>query len=79
MSTFDDPFDADRMLSRSGCVCGQHGSATEHDSAALMMRCEPVQTDAQRYEGVVASAVMRTPRPGSEAKSFRRGNTLVLS
>ena len=57
MSTFDDPFDADRKLSRSGCVCGQHGSSAEHEHAALTLRCEPAQSDEQRYEGVVASAV----------------------
>ena len=41
MSTFDDPFDADRRL--SGCVCGQHGSASEHDQAALTLRCDYTQ------------------------------------
>lgn len=58
MSTFDDPFDAGRELSRAGCVCGQHRSASEHDHAAAL-RCEPVASTEQRYEGVVASAVMR--------------------
>ena len=33
MSTFDDPFDSDRELKRSGCVCGQHRSAAEHEHA----------------------------------------------
>ena len=33
MSTFDDPFDSNREL--SGCVCGQHRSAAEHDQAGL--------------------------------------------
>ena len=60
MSTFDDPFDAGRRLSRAGCVCGQHGSAAEHDAAALQLRCEPAPSEEKRYEGVVASAVMRT-------------------
>src|SRR5450432_1253013 len=59
MSTFDNPFDADRKLSRSGCACGQHRSAAEHDHAALTLKCEPVPTEEQRYQGVVASAVMR--------------------
>src|ERR1700716_2389558 len=68
MSTFDDPFDADRKLSRSGCVCGQHRSAAEHDHATLMLRCEPVPTEEQRYEGVVASAVMRAMFPKDEAR-----------
>jgi len=68
MSTFDDPFDADRTLSRSGCVCGQHGSTAEHEQAALTLRCEPVPTDEQRYEGVVASAVMRAMFPKDAAR-----------
>jgi len=38
MSTFDDPFDADRGLSRAGCACGQHRSAEEHDRAAPQLR-----------------------------------------
>src|SRR5476651_878156 len=70
MSTFDDPFDADRALSRSGCVCGQHRSTGEHDQAALALRCEPVpvETEQQRYEGVVASAVMRAMFPRDAAR-----------
>ena len=48
-----------RELSRSGCVCGQHRSAAEHEQAALALRCEPVQSEEKRYEGVVASAVVR--------------------
>src|SRR5476651_768838 len=70
MSTFDDPFDADRALSRSGCVCGQHRSTGEHDQAALALRCDPVPvgTEQQRYEGVVASAVMRAMFPQDAAR-----------
>src|SRR6202047_4079788 len=68
MSTFDDPFDADRKLSRSGCACGQHRSAAEHDHAALTLRCEPVPTEEQRYQGVVASAVMRAMFPKDAAR-----------
>src|SRR5260370_31554131 len=68
MSTFDDPFDADRRLSRSGCVCGQHRSADEHDQAALTLRCEPAPNDEARYEGVVASAVMRAMFPKDAAR-----------
>ena len=72
MSTFDDPFDADRELSRSGCVCGQHRSAAEHEYAALTLRCEPVESkstsEAMRYEGVVASAVMRAVFPRDAAR-----------
>src|SRR3982075_777610 len=68
MSTFDDPFNADRKLSRSGCVCGQHWSADEHDQATLMLRCEPAPNDEARYEGVVASAVMRAMFPKDAAR-----------
>src|SRR5712672_880180 len=68
MSTFDDPFNADRRLSRTGCVCGQHRSADEHDQAALTLRCEPAPNDEARYEGVVASAVMRAMFPRDAAR-----------
>src|SRR5512146_1368208 len=68
MSTFDDAFDADRKLSRTGCVCGQHGSAAEHDRAALTLRCEPAPSEEKRYEGVVASAVMRAMFPQDVAR-----------
>ena len=71
MSTFDDPFDADRELSRGACVCGRHRSAAEHDCAASSLRCEPVEAvpaREQRYEGVVASAVMRAMFPKDVAR-----------
>src|SRR5580704_8729413 len=68
MSTFDDPFDAGRKLSSSGCACGRHGSAAEHEQAALPLRCEPVPTEEARYQGVVASAVMRAMFPKDAAR-----------
>src|SRR4249919_3396516 len=68
MSTFDNPFDADRVLSRTGCVCGQHRSSAEHDRAALALRCEPVAGGEAHYEGVVASAVMRAMFPKDTAR-----------
>src|ERR1700740_2190177 len=71
MSTFDDPFDADRALLRSGCVCGRHRSAGEHDQATLALRCESVPPEEARYEGVVASAVMRAIFPrGATRRAF---------
>ena len=63
MSTFDNRFDADRSLSRVRCVCGQHHSASEHEQAALALACEPAESREKRYEGVVASAVMRAMFP----------------
>src|SRR5690242_2689931 len=65
MSTFDDPFDSDRRLARTGCACGRHGSQAEHDQDARL-QCAPVAETPSaepRYEGVVASAVMRAIFP----------------
>src|SRR6202051_3060413 len=60
MSTFDNPFDPERRLQR-GCICGGHASQLEHDTA---LQCEAVASDeTRRYEGVVASAVMRAMFP----------------
>jgi nitrate/nitrite transport system substrate-binding protein len=68
MSTFGDPFDADRELDR-GCLCGRHRSTAEHDQAGRGLRCEPVpQSEDRRYEGVVASAVMRAVFPRDAAR-----------
>jgi nitrate/nitrite transport system substrate-binding protein len=73
MSTFDDPFDPRRGLNPSGCACGRHRDKAEHDHAArLALQCTPVdtrQTSAdQRYESVVASAVMRAMFPKDAAR-----------
>jgi nitrate/nitrite transport system substrate-binding protein len=68
MSTFDDPFDPDRVLSRSGCVCGRHRSVSDHERAAAGLRCEETTSEEKRYEGVVASAVMRAVFPQDAAR-----------
>ena len=68
MSTFDDPFDSNGPLSLTGCSCGQHRSEAEHDQVTLAMRCEPVASQEKRYEGVVASAVMRAMFPKDAAR-----------
>jgi nitrate/nitrite transport system substrate-binding protein len=64
MSLFDNPFDPKRGLNHSGCACGRHISAAEHDRDA-QLQCAAVETssDEKRYEGVVASAVMRAVFP----------------
>jgi nitrate/nitrite transport system substrate-binding protein len=64
MSTFDNPFDARNSLNRTGCPCGRHASQIDHDrDTAPAMQCTPVESqtesDEKRYQGVVASAVMR--------------------
>ena len=70
MSTFDNPFDPNRRLSRSGCSCGQHGSDGRARTAALTSRCRSGvdRERAKRYEGVVASAVMRAMFPQDVAR-----------
>ena len=68
MSTFDNPFDPDRRLRAGGCSCGQHVSEAEHEHAALALRCEPQPSEDKRYEGVVASAVMRAMFPKDVAR-----------
>jgi nitrate/nitrite transport system substrate-binding protein len=70
MSTFDDPFDSDRRLARSGCACGRHRSQAEHDLAARL-QCAPVEETRsvdQCYDDVVASAVMRAIFPRDAAR-----------
>ncbi len=64
MSTFDNPFDPRNRLHSAGCACGQHLSQTDHDrDAAAQLQCVPVESEDKRYEGVVASAVMRAVFP----------------
>src|SRR6266508_4831996 len=69
MSTFDNPFDPQRRLHRSGCSCGRHVDQTAHDrDAAATLQCVKVETEEKRYEGVVASAVMRAVFPQDTAR-----------
>src|SRR5437763_16335008 len=72
MSTFDDPFDSSRRLNSSGCACGRHRSQVEHElEARLTLQCAPVEeprSAERRYEGVVASAVMRAVFPKDAAR-----------
>src|SRR4051812_39017248 len=70
MSTFDNPFDSSRRLHSQGCACGRHIDAAEHErDARQQLQCAPVESAGQetsedkRYEGVVASAVMRAVFP----------------
>jgi nitrate/nitrite transport system substrate-binding protein len=52
--SFDNPFDPNRPLHRSGCSCGRHASPAEH-AAAL--------DEEQRLQRVVESAVVRAVFP----------------
>ncbi len=69
MSTFDNPFDPTRRLHSHGCSCGRHVSEAEHDTAAqLSLQPAVAASDEARFEGVVASAVMRAMFPQDVAR-----------
>ncbi len=69
MSTFDNPFDSKQGLNRFGCACGRHVSQIEHEQdAAPGLQCTPVESEDKRYQGVVASAVMRAVFPQDAAR-----------
>ncbi len=72
MSTFDNPFDPKRKLASAGCSCGRHVSQVDHERDAIrQLQCAPVEAplgEEKRYEGVVASAVMRAMFPKDVAR-----------
>lgn len=67
MGSFDNPFDADRPLNHAGCACGRHVSQAEHERD-VQLQCVSVESEEKRYEGVVASAVMRAMFPKDVAR-----------
>jgi nitrate/nitrite transport system substrate-binding protein len=68
MPMFRNPFDADHRLP-GGCGCGRHASVAEHeDDARQRPQCTAVDSEEKRYEGVVASAVMRALFPHDAAR-----------
>jgi nitrate/nitrite transport system substrate-binding protein len=71
MSMFDNAFDPRNRLVRSGCSCGRHASQIEHErDAAPALQCAPATAadEDKRYEGIVASAVMRAVFPKDAAR-----------
>src|SRR5258705_11126465 len=68
MSTFDNPFDPERRLRSNGCSCGRHVSEAEHEAAAQLQVEASLESEQKRYEGVVASAVMRAMFPRDVAR-----------
>jgi nitrate/nitrite transport system substrate-binding protein len=58
-----DPFDAMRARG-SFCQCGRHVSQRDHDDdASGTLQCAAVESEEKRYEGVVATAVLRAAFP----------------
>ena len=68
MSTFDNPFDPDRRLRSNACSCGRHVNQAEHEAAAQLQIQASLGSEQKRYEGVVASAVMRAMFPRDAAR-----------
>jgi len=51
----------DRHPPMSGCICGRHRSQLEHDHEERhMLQCVPVEREPRRYDGVLASATLRS-------------------
>ena len=68
MSIFDNPLDSKRRLMR-GCSCGGHANELEHNTdTQRQLQCQPMEDKEKRYEGVVASAVMRAMFPKDAAR-----------
>ena len=68
MSSFDNPSIPTAGSHRAGCACGAHRSQAEHDAAQRQLQCAAVESEDQRYQGVVASAVMRAVFPRDAAR-----------
>src|SRR5438132_2838093 len=68
MSTLDNPFDPECRLDRAGCICGRHTSRLEHERETRTLQCAQIESEDKRYQGVVASAVMRAVFPKDAAR-----------
>jgi nitrate/nitrite transport system substrate-binding protein len=77
-----DPFDAMRARG-SFCQCGRHVSQRDHDDDAnRTLQCAAVESGEKRYEGVVATAVLRAafPAPATRRALLRSvGAATVLA
>ncbi len=67
MSTFEDAFDPARRLG-GGCSCGGHANEREHDHAQRLQQQAVAADEQRRFEGIVASAVMRAMFPKDAAR-----------
>jgi nitrate/nitrite transport system substrate-binding protein len=61
---FHDPSDPRRRLNTIACRCGRHATQRDHDEAAdNTFRCDAAASVETRYEGVIATALMRAVFP----------------
>jgi nitrate/nitrite transport system substrate-binding protein len=68
MAIFDNPFDPNSRLKPTGCSCGRHHDQAEHDHATGPQVQPAEVSEEKRYEGVVASAVLRAIFPKDGAR-----------
>ena len=68
MSTFDNPFDPDRRLPLERLQLRPACREAAHEAAAQLQIQASVESEQKRYEGVVASAVMRAMFPRDVAR-----------
>jgi nitrate/nitrite transport system substrate-binding protein len=68
MAIFDSPFDPNSRLKPTGCSCGRHHDQAEHDQATGSQVQPAEVSEEERYEGVVASAVLRAIFPKDAAR-----------
>ena len=64
MATFDEPLDRDHL---ARCPCGLHADRVAHELAEKH-QLPPIAAAPERYERVVASAVMRAVFPSNAAR-----------
>jgi nitrate/nitrite transport system substrate-binding protein len=67
MATFDEPFDGDHRPRDVRCACGMHADRIAHEQAEKH-QLPTVAAAPERYERVVASAVMRAVFPRNAAR-----------
>ena len=69
MAIFDDASNSQRRVVHRGCSCGRHMDESEHERDAVSpLPSLATASDEKRYEGVVASAVMRAVFPQRTAR-----------
>src|SRR5271165_769339 len=71
MGIFNNPLDPNRRLNAGRCPCGMHANPVEHEQeqkGAHLLQCVPTESEQERYQSIVVSAVMRRIFPKDAAR-----------
>jgi nitrate/nitrite transport system substrate-binding protein len=71
MGIFNNPLDPNRRLNGGRCPCGMHANPVEHEQeqkGAHLLQCVPTESEQERYQSIVVSAVMRRIFPKDAAR-----------